>query len=112
MKKTYEGLEMEVIRFSTEDIITTSDPIIPTVVAEPDGSNNSNTDSDASGYRPYGTGYVDGLPDGVSGQMELYSGPEGHASLGDACYVNYNGEWIKVYPDNVLEDNDVWHVAS
>ena len=25
MKKTYEGLEMEVIRFSTEDIITTSE---------------------------------------------------------------------------------------
>ena len=25
MKKAYEGLEMEVIRFSTEDIITTSD---------------------------------------------------------------------------------------
>ena len=39
MKKAYEGLEMEVIRFSTEDIITTSD-------AATDNNQNQDTGTD------------------------------------------------------------------
>ena len=53
MKKTYEGLEMEVIRFSTEDIITTSEavPTQPTNTENTETTTNTNDD-----YSVWGNG--------------------------------------------------------
>lgn len=94
MKKTYEGLEMEVIRFSTEDIITTSalnnDPPVP-----------------EQQYEYYSTGDVVGI-----GTMDLFKPAGESGSLGDPAYIFYNGEYIKVYPANTEEDNNSWFVAA
>ena len=61
MKKTYEGLEMEVIRFSTEDIITTSEATTnnndqtttqnQTPTQDQTGTNNGTSESEIT-YKP------------------------------------------------------------
>lgn len=112
MKEFYENLNLEVIRFRTEDVIATSEARNPVPVQPVDNqtTDGGNTESGPT-YTYYDSGTVYGLPEGPL-KMDLYSLGAGGGSLGDPRYVNYNGEWVKVVPDNVLEDNGAWHVAT
>ena len=83
MKQTYENLELEVIRFRTEDIITTSQ-----VQANDEGSNE--TSHIPNNYVYYSTEWVSGL----DGEVDLYR-TSGESA--DVCHVYYNGEWIPAF---------------
>ena len=87
MKKTYEGLEMEVIRFSTEDIITTSEAKTTdnTPVQTPVQTGTSTQTSNPTvpdGYTAtgdtftdmYGTTYPVYIKDGDPSQLYIYNG--------------------------------------
>ena len=75
MKKTYEGLEMEVIRFSTEDIITTSEAATnnndqtttqqQTPTQDQTGTNNGTSESEIT-YKP------------VEGYLAVFLGSDGN----------------------------------
>ncbi len=112
MKELYENLDLEVIRFRTEDIITTSDAKNVTPVPEQQngspvpGQQNDPSVSEQQ-YEYYGTGDVVGI-----GTVDLFKPAGESGSLGDPAYIFYNGEYIKVIPDNAEEDNNVWYVAS
>ena len=112
MKASYEELEMEVIRFRTEDIITTSDAKNVTPVPEQQngspvpGQQNDPPVSEQQ-YEYYGTGDVVGI-----GTMDLFKPAGESGSLGDPAYIFYNGEYIKVYPANAEEDDNYWFVAA
>ena len=69
MKKTYEGLEMEVIRFSTEDIITTSD-------AATDAQSDAATDNNQSATNGGSSGDITYTP--VEGYLAVFLGSDGN----------------------------------
>ncbi len=97
MKKTYEGLEMEVIRFSTEDIITTSEavPTQPTNTENTETTTNTNDD-----YTQWGTGTVQWSPDASSSALiyvKIVDGTEQY------FIKNSSGAYVGVH-----QDGDVW----
>ena len=97
MKKTYEGLEMEVIRFSTEDIITTSEaatnneqvqtPTQTTTQTATQESTPAQEPTQTNGIFNYGPGEA---PRSESHQLT----PAG----------DYHG-----YPSFTDENNNAWH---
>ena len=111
MKKTYEGLEMEVIRFSTEDIITTSDTKtdqdntkVPVPVPQTDGTDGwgSETSISPSEYIYVTTDTVGGLEE--YGPLDIYR-PAGEGPLDNwIYYVFIDGDKIRVY----LDVHDHW----
>ena len=103
MKEFYENLDLEVIRFRTEDIITTSD--VKNVTPVPEQQNDPPVSEQQ--YEYYGTGFVDGL-----GSMDLFKPAGQGGSLGDPAYIFYNGEYIKVIPANVVEDDNYWYIVT
>ena len=96
MKKTYEGLEMEVIRFSTEDIITTSEAV-PTPPANTE--NTETTTSTNDDYTQWGTGTVQWSPDASSSALiyvKIVDGTEQY-------FVKQGDTYVGVH-----QDGDVW----
>lgn len=106
MRKPYEGLELEIIRFRAEDIITAS--------AEDDGSTSSGDSSGGGGSS--GGGETDSIGTSVAGIFHyggVGSGTEGHSethtltqdSTDSSVYHDesghlwqfYQGEWWYPY---------------
>ena len=102
MKELYENLDLEVIRFRTEDVIATSEatPVTPGETIEADNPN----------YSPYTKGWVAGS-DGNTYRTDIYSDGAGH------YFVNQDGKWVEVDTENI-EDQVIdspanpWYVVG
>ena len=97
MKKTYEGLEMEVIRFSTEDIITTS---------EATTNNNEQTQTQTSTQQQTATQD----PTGTQGQTEAEDGIitiDGKQYKPTGTSIDYGGDGTQD-PVYTLEDGSTY----
>ena len=101
MKELYENLDLEVIRFRTEDIITTSDTKtdqentkVPVSVPQTDGTDGggSETSGDPPKYVLVSTETVEGL-EGY-GPLDIY---RLYGESDDHCYVWIDGVRIGVY---------------
>ena len=83
MKKTYEELEMEVIRFRTEDIITTSEVMEDTHEIDYTGSSEVLSEVGMIFVKPVST-----TPDGKTVYINVADGTK-WISDSDGTYVSY-----------------------
>ena len=101
MKKTYEGLEMEVIRFSTEDIITTS---------EATTNNNEQVQTPTQQQTPTQDPTPTQGQEGTSGTY--YYGPKDVRSMSHVLTPSPENDYIvggEVYwPAYTDENSDIW----
>ena len=100
MKKTYEGLEMEVIRFSTEDIITTSEAATNNneqTTTQQQTNNNQTSTQDQTG-----TNVLAPTQDQTPAQEPTNEVPDGYTATGGS--VTWDG---KTYPE--YQGPDGWY---
>ena len=99
MKASYEELEMEVIRFRTEDIITTSDAV-PTQPTNTENTETTTTNTNDD-YTQWGTGTVQWSPDASSSALiyvKIVDGTEQY-------FVKQGDTYVRVH----LGEDGIWY---